>query len=193
MADELKTSIHVIPTVNMLLRSATFADAADIARIQVKGWKVAYKGILPESELACLDIDDRKRFWRRRLMEMPGVVFVAQNSEEIAGFCDLLPVRSDEPNTVDPLEIMAIYISPQQWRRGIGRLFLQRALVYAEQEGYRNIILWVLLANLPARKFYEAFGFREDGAQKTETMMDRSRIPELRYRIAAGVGEVSRG
>jgi ribosomal protein S18 acetylase RimI-like enzyme len=63
-------------------------------------------------------------------------------------------------------EIWGIYISPDHWRRGIGRRLAEEAERILTSRGYERAVLWVLEANQQARRFYEAMGFSPDGQSK---------------------------
>jgi ribosomal protein S18 acetylase RimI-like enzyme len=58
---------------------------------------------------------------------------------------------------------------------------MSAALAELARGGYQHATLWVLDTNARARRFYDAAGFRPDGAEKT----DDSRgfpVTEIRYR-----------
>ncbi|HXB49020.1 MAG TPA: GNAT family N-acetyltransferase [Streptosporangiaceae bacterium] len=75
----------------------------------------------------------------------------------------------------------AIYLAPDSWGRGLGRELMTAALTYLADLGYDEVTLWVLDTNARARRFYEAAGFRPDGAIKVD---DSRSFPlrEVRYR-----------
>jgi ribosomal protein S18 acetylase RimI-like enzyme len=56
---------------------------------------------------------------------------------------------------------------PDHWRSGIGTWLVQEAEHMLFSRGYCDIVLWVFEDNTDARRFYEAMGFRVDGAFKT--------------------------
>ena len=55
-----------------------------------------------------------------------------------------------------PSEITWLYVSPDHYRKGIGRALLQHAL----QNASNNVTLEVLEGNFPALTLYESLGFR---------------------------------
>jgi ribosomal protein S18 acetylase RimI-like enzyme len=80
-------------------------------------------------------------------------------------------------------EVMAIYLDPTARGRGLGRALMDAALAELAGAGLTTVVLWVLTANAPARRFYEQAGFRLEG---TAQMIDFDGTPveEIRYRRA---------
>ena len=98
-----------------------------------------------------------------------------------AGFADCGPSRDDDSDQDTVGEVMAIYLNPDAWGMGLGRVLMAAALDHLAQAGYAEVTLWVLDTNVRAQRFYEAAGFAPDGAVK----VDDSRgfpLRELRYR-----------
>jgi ribosomal protein S18 acetylase RimI-like enzyme len=58
-------------------------------------------------------------------------------------------------------EIRAIYVLRQAQRLGIGRALMAATTADLLAQGHRSVMLWVLAANAPARRFYAALGGRE--------------------------------
>lgn len=167
----------------MNIRPATDADAQPIAQIQVDTWRAAYRGHLPDAYLDQLNVESRSCFWRERISQAPGVTCIAE-AETVLGFCDLMPSRDRDASPPRVGEIVAIYIHPQHWRRGAGRMLGEHALREARYLGFESVTLWVLASNRNAIAFYEALGFMADNAQKTEKLPDGTELSEVRYRFA---------
>lgn len=164
----------------MRVRSAKTKDAKEIARIAVESWEAAYRGHIPDAVLNAQSVELRTVFWRDRLSESRGRVFVAEKDGSVIGFCDLIPTRDKDVGS--PVgEIAAIYVLSQHWRQGAGRALCHRALAEARRQGYAVVTLWVLESNDSARHFYEAMGFSLDGARKTEKTSDGSDLHEVRF------------
>ena len=92
------------------------------------------------------------------------------------GFASTGPSR-DEPGVG---ELYAIYVDPDEWSRGAGRALIARAEERLAEE-YAEATLWVLEDNPRARRFYEAAGWRTDGARQAVERLGVS-PPEIRYR-----------
>ena len=61
-------------------------------------------------------------------------------------------------------EIVSIYLLPEYWGKGGGKLLFSTAAEQLEYMGYRKLFLWVLESNQKARIFYERMGFRIHGS-----------------------------
>lgn len=167
----------------MQIRLATIADAESIARIHVGAWQAAYRGLMPDAILNNLSAEKRAAFWQTHLARRPLRTFVAESDRAIIGFCDLLPSRDKDSDPKIVAEIAAIYIHPNHWRQGAGRALCRSAWETARNESFISMILWSLISNIAARAFYEALGFRLDGATKLETMGNHE-LHQVRFRIS---------
>ena len=56
-----------------------------------------------------------------------------------------------------PEELYALYVHPDYFRRGIGTQLAQTVARRLVQDGMPSMLVWVLAQN-PARKFYESLG-----------------------------------
>ncbi|MEK7953001.1 GNAT family N-acetyltransferase [Luteolibacter soli] len=159
---------------------ATLADGKRIAEIQIAGWKEGYRRILPDDFLDGLNPESRVPVWERFIRDKKGVMLVARSGSELTGFCHLISSRDEDGNGV--AEIAAIYIDPDRWRSGCGKLLFAAAVASAVQQGFTAMTLWVLAENSRGRGFYEAMGMRADGAGKTVERPGCT-LHEVRYRM----------
>lgn len=67
---------------------------------------------------------------------------------------------------------------------GFGRVLFGRAVADLRMRGFAPLTLWVLRENERGRRFYEAAGWRPDGAAKVETR-PAAEMREVRYRAGA--------
>lgn len=72
--------------------------------------------------------------------------------------------------------------SPSYWGRGVGRALMVAAARTMRAQGFREATLWVLATNARTRRFYQAAGWRADGATRTE--LGGAEVREVRYRTA---------
>jgi ribosomal protein S18 acetylase RimI-like enzyme len=143
----------------MIIRQATFADAAAIAKVRVDTWRTAYRGMVPEDYLSKMSYGESEQNWTKYLSEGESAktwTYVAVDERgQIVGFVSGGPGRDDDP--VYKSELYAIYILPDYQSRGIGRLLTVALVEKMVLAGYDSMLLWVF-ANNPARRFYEALG-----------------------------------
>jgi GNAT superfamily N-acetyltransferase len=164
-----------------IVRNARLADAEAVAEVHVESWKATYRGIFPDEYLDGLAAVDRLPMWQDLLGHGPderlSVLVVEDNSGAVCGFALSRP--ADEAESA---ELSAIYLHPRVWRKGLGRLLHQRLVTRLRSQGYAEAILWVHPGNDRARRFYEACGWADDGAERTETVWGIA-AAERRYRL----------
>jgi ribosomal protein S18 acetylase RimI-like enzyme len=166
----------------VLIRRAGVDDAERIAEVHISSWRSAYRGLIPDTVLDGLSVEERAAMWRRWMSEeAPPIVWMAEDEEEVVGFVAAGP---QDPPDEGVGEIYAIYLVPDHAGRGLGRALLDRAVDDLRAGGLHEAVLWVLARNRPARRFYERAGWRTDGATKTEPIGDVAELEQVRYRLS---------
>ena len=153
------------------LRRATPNDAPALAKAHVASWQKAYPGIVPDSHLKRFTVERCTERFRQSLpIGTEGAcvaeTYVAEHDGEILGFLAFGDCRDTDVDQQTTGEIWGIYLSPEHWRKGIGRFLCGQGEAMLVSRGRSFAILWVLDANAQARQFYEAMGFELDGATK---------------------------
>ena len=151
------------PANPMMIRRATFEDAAAIAAIHVRAWQAAYAQIVPPDYLAGLSESEQTGFWQLQLAVNQTIVLVAVSDGEIVGWASGGPSRDTDAK--GGAEVYAIYVSPKFWRRGIGLKLMKK--IEAAISPCPDITLWVLGQNQRAIEFYRKIGYEFDGTEKT--------------------------
>jgi GNAT superfamily N-acetyltransferase len=162
----------------MLIRPATTRDARGIARVQVRGWQIGYRGIVPDEYLARFSLEDMTNRWLGNLAELKRMeTIVAEDEREaIVGWAGFGANQGDLGPDVG--EVGGLYVEPDCWDAGIGGALLAEAEQGLVRAGFAHAILWTLGANQRTRRFYENRGWRFDGATDTH----RSGAQVVRYR-----------
>ena len=161
------------------VRAATADDVPAIARIHVDAWRAAYRGQIPDSYLDALSVEERARMWSGALARPAPTKLMV--TEPLTGFCFYGPSRDKEDGVA---EMYALYVQPDCWRQGAGRLLCEHALADARERECAAVSLWVLKTNQRARSFYERMGYAPDSAERTNTRLTRFALQEMRYRKA---------
>src|SRR5204863_351432 len=86
--------------------------------------------------------------------------------------------------------VVAMYVDPPHWRRGVGGALMEAAIDRLERLPYDEAALWTFKENSRAIAFYERFGWREDGAEKIHA---RSEEPAIRMRRPVTIPATSGG
>lgn len=167
----------------MAVRTAHPEDAPGIASVHIASWQVAYRGLLPDTLLDTLSLEQRTQEWRE-ILAMPrgSRTLVCLEADRIVGFVGFGPCRDDDLLQEQVGEVYAIYLLPDCWGKGYGAALLTSALEQLQDQGYQVVTLWVLDGNQRAIRFYERAGFAADGHRQEETLPGGVEVCELHYR-----------
>lgn len=189
------------PTV----RLARPDDAEAIADAHVRGWLAAYRGLVPDPILDGLSVERRATFWRDTITTETAAgaagaagagtttagtaadpaaarTWVVEEGGHVRGFASTGPVRDHPDGLAGAGEVFAIYLAPEARGRGLGRTLFGHVVDDLRGRGFDPVVVWVFEANAGTRHFYEAAGFRLDGARQPVDLGETS-LPEIRYRL----------
>jgi GNAT superfamily N-acetyltransferase len=185
----------------VVIRSASPADAAQIAAVMRDSWFAGYDGIIAPAIIDRATAPDggariRQSFRIRPRQRMIAAVArgpAPAGATRIVGYASFGPERdvleTPWPYPLTPAgsageiaELYALYVHPAWWSTGTGRALMDQVLAKVRAAGYASITLWVLEANVRARRFYQRAGFAPDGAR--HVLDDLDGVTEIRYRRA---------
>jgi GNAT superfamily N-acetyltransferase len=150
--------------------------------VNVDAWRAAYEDLVAADVLAALSVKERCGAWEKLIAEGEGslTIVAAAEGAEVSGFSTLfLPSRDDDADRL-VCEVAALYVTPERWRKRIGRALMNAALEKATADGFEQVTLWVFEANKGALAFYAGFGFAPDGADRRKP----GQSGEIRLRLA---------
>ena len=139
-----------------MIRVALPNDAAEIARVHVESWRSSYRGLLADEFLDSLSEAGYADRWRRVIGDGASRVFVVEEPDGVVGFASGGRERAGESGYEG--ELYAIYIVAGSQRKGHGRELVHTMAAALREKGLRDMIVWVLRDNAPAREFYERLG-----------------------------------
>jgi GNAT superfamily N-acetyltransferase len=165
----------------MLLRLAEPEDAMDVARVHVRSWQSAYRGLLPDEYLDQLRAEDRAQRYdlANRDPLKPVTIVATEEGGTIRGFATIS--RSRDPDVPNYGELCALYVESEKWGRGMGLALMSAARAQLVEAGFKDALLWVMAGNVRAERFYGIDGWTPDGSRRSETMWG-VRVEEVRYR-----------
>ena len=145
-------------TAHLLIREATVVDAAAIARVHAESWRNTYAGIVPDSYLDSINIDEwtRKRQAALSARDSDTFDYVAELDGSIVGWAVGGPEGGGDPHYQGELYIIYLLASVQ--RQGIGARLTSEVAKRLVEAGTPSMLVWVLAANTSARRFYEYLG-----------------------------------
>lgn len=160
-----------------------------MATVAIAAWREGFRGIVPAAV-------DPVEAWRpERISERlrdPGYdersMLVAAFGERIAGLIVCGPSR-DHRSVTPEGELMALYVQPSQWRRGVGRALVAGAVSELIEAGHQQAIVWTLAESPRNIAFYEALGFVLDGGSQRRPAFAET----LEVRLRAALPSLSSG
>jgi len=169
----------VEPYMGILLRAAESADAMSVACVHVRSWQSAYRGLLPKEYLDQLRPEERAQVYDFATRDpRKAQTIVAVEAGLIRGFATTAPSRDQD--LAGHGELCALYVDPDYWGRGMGMALVSAARDRLVGMGFTNALLWVLIGNVRADRFYQNDQWRPDGLQRTDTVWGVT-VNEIRY------------
>ena len=174
------------------VRPARTEDAAEISRIQIATWRVAYRRLLPRHVLDGLDEPAITASWRATVEAPPSqrhhvLVAVEQTPETsyVVGFGAFGPADEDHtvPDEVLPASVAAItelLVEPRWGRRGHGSRLLAAAVDHWREEGATAALAWVFDQNPAMVAFLTSAGWAADGNTRALDVDDML-VPQSRF------------
>ena len=162
-----------------ILREAAAPDVDAIARLHAESWRSAYRGLVPDAFLDGPLIEDRLHAWRERFASpFPDrrKVLTAMAGGVLVGFTCVL---ADAEPAHGPL-LDNLHVKPGWRGGGIGARLLRESRIWAGAIAPgQPMHLWVIEANVSARRFYAANGGVESDRRVND--MAGIEVVALRY------------
>jgi ribosomal protein S18 acetylase RimI-like enzyme len=177
--------------VQIAVRPAVAADAAQLARVNIRSWRHAYAGAVPADYLAAMDVERYEAIWGARVADRTAEasILVAGAGRDIAGYIVVGPCRPQQDRLDDAVdgigEVFAIYVDPPHLGAGVGRILHDAGVGLLADAGYRESYVWVLAANQASIRWYRRRGWTDDGATSQWTGAGK---PLLEVRLRRRVG-----
>ena len=144
---------------SICIKSAeTDEELCQKGHVHYTSWKEAYKGIVCDSYLDSLNVEDIIA----RARQFPEKTIIAKDQEKVVGFAVYGPSR--DKDLPDAGEILAIYVLSEYYDRKVGYRLMNEA--FSRLREYNTIFVWVLEKNERAICFYQKYGFELDGCKK---------------------------
>jgi ribosomal protein S18 acetylase RimI-like enzyme len=153
----------------LVVRDATAEDALEVARVHIRAWRAAYRGLMPDEYLDGLREQERaSRYSLGAAGSGTPETILAVRDGSIRGFASIGSSR--DADVPDAGELCALYIDPPHWQEGIGSLLMTHGYERLRARGFDEAILWLLVGNEGAERFYRADGWRPDGSNRHENV-----------------------
>jgi RimJ/RimL family protein N-acetyltransferase len=150
-----------------------------VARVHVRSWQAAYRKLMPDDYLDQLRPEDRaKKYDFGNLEPIRPQTIVATESGDIRGFATTAPAQ--DSNMSGYGELCALHVDPDHWGRGICVALVSAARTRLFDLGFRSAILWVLVGNVRAERFYLMDHWTPDGVRRTDEVWG-VKVNDVRY------------
>jgi GNAT superfamily N-acetyltransferase len=187
------------------VREATIDDADAIATAHIDGWRVGYRGVVPDEYLDAEEFaTSRRERWRawtwRSFPESQ--VFVVAIEGRVIGFAHAGPERIDavcDQSGTDTIpqtaaadtpaagrgEVYAFFLHSSAWGSGAAGALMSRCEAFLRGDGYGSAVLWVLRDNPRALTFCEKAGWLFTGQESTFSASEsvERALPEVQYEV----------
>jgi GNAT superfamily N-acetyltransferase len=154
------------------VRPATEDDVAELARIQLGTWRLAYQTVLPAEILQSLTEAEIAASWRAAITTPPTPrhrVLVATEGAHRVGFAAFGPDADRQPEDPSPdisAAISMLLVEPRWGRRGHGSRLLAAVADLARSAGISRLVAWVPAGDSVSLQFYRSAGWEPDGLRR---------------------------
>ena len=144
------------------------ADKKDAKLISALGVTTFYEAYFETDEPADIASYIAKTYnpkqIKSELADEASTFFITEIDGKAVGFAKLrensVPECLEGENTI---ELHRIYLVERVWRKGIGRMLIEKCLEEARVNGYDSLWLGTWEQNIRAQRFYENLGFTKAG------------------------------
>jgi GNAT superfamily N-acetyltransferase len=173
------------------VRAARPQEAADIARIQLSTWRVAYRQLLPRRVLDHLDEAWMAREWQAAVREPPSprhrVLVAIEQADElhVVGFIasgpadDAALAPGENALKDNAAAVTDLLVEPRWGRRGHGSRLLAASVDLWRTDGFHTAVAWAYENDPATRGFYTSTGWAPDGATRSLDVDDML-VPQVR-------------
>ena len=162
------------PAGTVTVRPAQPDDLPGLQEVARRTWRATYRGLIPDADIErFLDRYYSLEALSRALERLGEGMLVAVVGDQVIGYANC------GVNQENSGELFAIYVLPEWQRRGVGQELWQRAIEHLRSRGLQEMVVWVLAANEPARRFYEQQGAVPLGTRAFS--VGESQIEEVGY------------
>jgi GNAT superfamily N-acetyltransferase len=138
------------------IRDAHPDDFKNIGALHAISWLTTYRGLIPDSYLNDQLEEERRKYWKEKLLSLQPREFVLVAEDE-GSLCGFVAVLDKPENGYDAL-IDNLHVRPDVKGKGIGGKLLNAVAKRLKETGRTTVYLWVLNGNDAAAAFYLAKG-----------------------------------
>ena len=180
------------PTADVSVRIGWADDAAAIAAVQVRAWRVAYDELLPAEVLNAIDDRDFTAGWHASLnnpKDARNRVLVALERNRIHGFAITGPAADPDLDPISEGEVSEITVDPEQTRLGHGSRLLQACADTLRADRFMRAVMWLNSSDDILRGFVSEAGWAPDGAHRELDLRGDGSVTVKQIRLHTDLSE----
>ena len=151
----------------MLIRDARPEDALAIAQVHVRAWQAGYRGLVSGESLDGMKAEERASRYTLGSANPDQPATLVAEAPGIVGFVTIAPALGVDAGSG---EVAALHVDPAYWRQRIGAQLLEAAHRRLAERGFIRAVLWLVVGNDRALRFYRRYGWVPNG---------RTQMPEV--------------
>jgi GNAT superfamily N-acetyltransferase len=181
------------PTADVSVRVGWADDATGIAEVQVRAWRKAYAGLLPDEVLAAVEPQQFAAAWHASMnhpKDARNRVLVALERNTIRGFAITAPATDPDCDPVADGEVSEFTVDPDQTRNGHGSRLLQACADTLRADRFSRAVLWLNSTDDVLRAFLTEAGWAADGAFRELDLHGDGSVTVKQVRLHTDLTEV---
>lgn len=139
------------------IRPAREADMGAVGRLYTDSWQRTYRGLIPDWVLDEMTPEKSRDKWTRYREQKENGLFVLERDGAVAGLVACRPFPERENSAL----LDSLHVAPEAQGGGWGRRLIARAARWARENGFRELVIYVVQGNRRAERLYRGMGARE--------------------------------
>lgn len=142
---------------NQEIRPIRPEDLPAVGRLYTDSWERTYRGLIPDQVLDDMTPEKSTEKWRDYIARRENAMFVVERGGAVDGFVACCPFPQRENSAL----LDSLHVAPQTQGNGWGRRLIARAARWAREEGFGELVIFVVQGNERAEGLYRGLGARE--------------------------------
>jgi GNAT superfamily N-acetyltransferase len=178
------------PTADVSVRIGWADDARGIAEVQVAAWRATYADLLPDDELAAMDVDQFAAGWHGSLTRSNDArnrVLVALERNRIVGYAIVSPASDPDCDPVADGELSDFTVLPSEQRKGHGSRLQQAAIDTLVADRFTRAVTWLNATDDALHAFLTDAGWSADQAHRELDLYGDGSVTVKQIRLHTGL------
>ena len=151
------------------VRTARAEDAAAIAQMQLRTWRVTCADLLPDGALQQIDETGVAQQWRKSTVSPPSPrhrILVAVDGETVVGVAAVAPAGDLDSAALLDGELVTLLVDAGHGQTGHGSRLLAAAIDQLRGDGFQRAQTWVIDGDEALVRFLIGAGWAADGNRR---------------------------